>query len=69
MLAPNFISSILEAGASIELPDGYAPNFITDWIKIAVARGGHLILAGNYAPNFLIDWAKLGGSHFTYRVG
>jgi hypothetical protein len=66
-MAPDFITKILQAGSSVELTGMYAPEFITTWIQIAVARGGHVTLSGMYAPEFVINWAKTGGSHFTYR--
>ena len=53
----------------MELTGSYAPDFITNWVQIAVARGGHVTVSGMYAPEFIIKWATMGGSHFTYRVG
>jgi hypothetical protein len=69
MLAPDYITSILKAESGIELVAGYAPVLINKWVKLAVAKGGHVTVAGNYAPDTVLTWAKIGGGHFTYRVG
>jgi hypothetical protein len=68
-MAPNFIEEFLQSGANVDITGvSYGPQFVTQWVQIAVATGAHLTIGPGYGPQFYQQWAKAGGRNVTFKI-